>query len=111
MLPIINPRHQQQWELTGHSVSQGSLFGNLDSNRTRTRGDLELLTPAALQRHPIPGIVFCFDAASHPGMVLSQQLARRVHFEDATPEAEVPISHVDGAENQITDKMTMTRIL
>lgn len=58
------------------------------------------------------GSVFCFGAASRPELALSQQRAqraRRVHLEDAAPGAEMQVSHVDGAENQILDKtMAMT---
>jgi hypothetical protein len=108
---MINRRHQQQQELTDHSVSHVNLSGNLDTNRIRARGNLGLLTPAALQRHLMLGSVFCSGAASSPGMALSQLLARWAHFEDAAHEAETAISHVDGAEKQITEKKMTMRIL
>jgi hypothetical protein len=84
---------------------------NLDFSHTRHRGNLGLLTPGALQRHPIPVSVFCFGAVIHHGLALSQPLARLVSFEAGRPEVETAISDIDGAENRTTDKTMTTRTL
>jgi hypothetical protein len=71
------------------------------------------LTRAVLQRH-LTGNVFCFGAASSLGVLLTQHLASRVHFEDEVPSmlpaAERATSHVVGGENRISKKTTVTRI-
>ena len=102
-----------QEELISHSASQGNLFRDLDSNHTRVNGNLGWLTRAVLQRY-LTGNVFCFGAASNLGVLLSQHLASRVHFEDEVPSmlpaAEGATSHVVGGERQISKRMTVMKI-
>jgi hypothetical protein len=66
-----------------------------------------------LQQH-LTGNVFCFGAASSPGVLLSQHLASRVHFEDEVPSmlpaAEGATSYVVGGESRISKKTIVMRI-